>query len=107
MWLFTPNGFLSIVADRDAAGRLLVRGRVRADVEYFCDVVGDGIPIETPTADYRWRVKAPATLVAEFLHQQALAIEYDNFKNEVSDRQGPERAHTYLGVWSVMRELQN
>ena len=106
MWLFTSHGFLSIVADRDRPDRLLVRGRTREDVGFFCEAVGDGVPIETPDADYRWRVTAPVDLVAWFVQQQVLQIDYPNFKDAVAGRQGHERAHTYMGVWSVMRRLQ-
>ncbi len=107
MWLFTPHGFLSIVAHREHPGRLLVRGRTREDVEYFCEVTGEGAPTETPGADYRWRVAAPADLVAWFVQQQVLELDYPNFKDAVAERQGYERAHTYMDVWTAVRRLQN
>lgn len=106
MWLFTTDGFLSIVADRDHPGRLLVRARTREDLAEFCEASGHGEPIETPDADYRWRVSAPADLVAWFAQQRVLQIEYENFKDAVALNQGAERAHTYMRVWSAMRELQ-
>jgi hypothetical protein len=33
MWLFCEKGFVSIVVDRDDPDRLLVRARVKGDIE--------------------------------------------------------------------------
>lgn len=107
MWLFTSNGFLSIVAHRERPGRMLVRGRTREDVEYFCDMAACGEPAETPGADYRWRVEASVELVAWFVQQQVLELDYPSFKDAVAERQGYERAHTYMDVWSAVRRLQS
>ena len=106
MWLFTPNGFLSIVADRDHARHLLVRARAREDLAWFCKETGCGEPVETAHADYRWRVSVPVMTVAWFALRQAQEIDYENFKDAVAERQGHDRAHTYLQVWSAMRQLQ-
>ncbi len=38
--------------------------------------------------------------------QLAGEIDYENFKNAVSDRQGSERAHLYHEVWHTLLELQ-
>lgn len=94
-WLFTPDGFLSIVADLDHPWHLLVRGRVREDVAHFCAASHADDPVETPGRDYRFRVSAPADAVARYVAGQPHAIDYPNFKDEVARRQGHDRAHTY------------
>ena len=33
MWIFHPDGFCSVVIDAEKPGNLLVRARVRADLE--------------------------------------------------------------------------
>lgn len=106
MWLFTPTGFLSIVADREHHGNLLVRARARADIEAFVVATGAPAPTERPDRDYRWRTSVPAQVVATYVAGQVAAIDYENFKNAVAERHGHDRAHRYAEVWSVMHRLQ-
>ncbi len=84
MWLFTPTGFLSIVADYDAPGHALVRARVLADLEAFCARTGAPAPTETPHRDYRFRTSVPLATLAAELAAQAAAIDYPSFKSEVA-----------------------
>ena len=106
MWLFTPTGFLSVVADREHPGNLLVRARARADIDAFVVATDALAANERPDRDYRWRTSVPAATVATYVAQQAAAIDYGNFKNAVAERQGRDRAHRYAEVWSVMHRLQ-
>jgi hypothetical protein len=39
------------------------------------------------------------------LSENVSALDYPNFKNEVA-REDPERAHVYMGVWTVLRKLR-
>jgi hypothetical protein len=106
MWLFTPSGFLSTVADRERPGHALVRARVRADLEAFCARTGTPEPLETPARDYRFRTSVPFAVLARDLAAQAEAIDYPNFKAAVAERQGEDRAHRYTRIWAVMHDLQ-
>ncbi len=106
MWLFTPTGFLSIVADYETPGHALVRARILGDLEEFCARTGAPAPTETPHRDYRYRTSIPFATLAADLAAQAQGIDYPNFKSEVAALQGSERAAAYGRVWSVMHELQ-
>jgi len=106
MWLFTTSGFLSVVAHHDRPGDVLVRARVRDDIQAFCVATGAPAPIKTPHRDYRWRTEVPADVFAAYLAAQARAIDYGNFKNAVAARQGGGRASRYHDVWQVMCDLQ-
>jgi hypothetical protein len=106
MWLFTPSGFLSIVADQQHPGHALVRARVREDLEAFCERTGAPAPTETPERDYRFRTTVRFAVLAADLAQQAGTIDYPNFKAEVASRQGYDRARRYGRIWSVTHELQ-
>lgn len=106
MWLFTTQGFFSAVAHRDDPRTILVRARVRDDARRLVEAVGEGEVIETPDADYRFRVALPLQDWAAYVAAAANAIDYPNFKDAVARRQGPERAHAYGDVWSVMLRLQ-
>jgi len=110
MWVFAKTGFVSIVEHRDNPNHLLVRGRVRQDVENFRNYVGEearygvGEIIETNNADYRWRCTVLRASVADALVRITLDIDYDNFKDAVHGE--VERDHAYMGVWRAMHNLQ-
>lgn len=106
MWLMTTEGFFSAVADFNDNDFVLVRSRAQADSENLAAAAGGAEVIETPDADYRWRVRLPRETWSAFVAQQAGAIDYGNFKNAVRQRQGAERAHVYGEAWSVLLQLQ-
>ena len=39
MWIFTKEGFFSAVEKRDAAAKLVVRARSRADIDALADII--------------------------------------------------------------------
>ncbi len=104
MWLLTPRGFYSVVANSGDPETVLVRTRAREDLEQLAGVVGELEILETPDADYRWR-----TIVARRAWTGALMaaeIDYPNFKAEVARRQGHLRARLYGEVWATLLGLQ-
>jgi hypothetical protein len=112
MWLFTTVGFFSVVrkpvAPGAPAGMLVVRARVPGDLEalrekYMPELQGT---FYTPDGDYKYRAAITHTDFAAGLAKIALDIDYDNFKTEVSIRQGYDRAHVYMGVWKAAFELE-
>lgn len=109
MWLFTPFGFFSIVADTDNPENLVVRGRERRDIERFRAAAAlPNTPIVAlPMRDYAFRIILPRDAVARVLVRfVGQKLTYTNFKDEVHRVQGAERAHLYHGVWSIMLGLQ-
>lgn len=98
MWLFTPIGFLSIVADYDVPADALVRARVLEDLEEFCPRTSARAPAETPHRDYRYRTSVPFTVLAAELAAQAQQIDSPNFKSEVAERQGSPSARPPTGA---------
>lgn len=109
MWIFCKQGFVSIVKHRLLPGMLLVRARVRDDIENFVrlldEISGKKHPVEeTPDADYRFRTVACKRLVAKVVSRIAGEIDYPNFKDEVhGDRQ---RDLAYMKVWRAMVDFQ-
>lgn len=101
----TTEGFFSAVEDRADDGAVFVRARVRGDAEQLAVAVG-GAVIETPAADYRFRVRMSKDDWARYVAACATGIDYDNFKNAVAARQGSARARTYVEVWGVLLRLQ-
>lgn len=101
MWIMLNNAFLSIVAHRDQPDNLCVRARVAGDIE----AVFPGAEVtHTPNADYAYRSVLSRALVAQDIAINIRhAINYDNFKNSVSDN---DRHEAYLRCWGAMRDLQ-
>lgn len=110
MWLVTPIGFFSVVEKPEdtTAGTLTVRARVRADLERLREqhLPALGEIQAGGGTDYRFRARAPRSEVAAALAHLAETVDYDNFKNVVSARQGHERADLYADVWEVLYRLQ-
>jgi hypothetical protein len=102
MWIILNNSFLSIVENRNNKGELLVRSRVKGDIE---KVISDAEVFEDSLADYKYRTFIKKEKVASIISNELLNINYDNFKNSVS-KNDFERYKAYNNVWSAMRVLQ-
>lgn len=100
MWVFLSGSFLSIVAHNDRPSYLMVRARLRGDIERVFPHVEVR---ETPVADYRFRAEVHRSRVAEEMKSAVLDITYTNFKKSVPDVM---RHHAYLRVWNVMADEQ-
>lgn len=99
MWLFAPNGFVSIVEDKENPENLLVRGRVKGDIEALFP---SAVVVVTLKRDYRFRASLPRALVANVVAAHIESIDYDNFKNSTA----PDRHNPYLEIWGTMYRLQ-
>ena len=103
MWIALNNSFLSIVQNRNDSSELLIRARVKGDIER---VFPEAETFEDLTADYRYRALIQRDLVAKALASQVSEINYDNFKNSIS-RDEHQRHDAYLKVWGNLRTLQD
>jgi hypothetical protein len=111
MWLLTTSGFLSVVRNLNSTGRsdaLLVRGRVRSDLERLADFAPARGPrpalTEMDDADYRFRLTTSKETVAAFAASCVEAIDYPNFKSEVF-KSDPLRERVYEDAWRALRGL--
>ncbi len=109
MWLYTPFGFFSIVHGRDADVNLLVvRSRVASDLTRLRD---EYLPELSPTTasahtDYAYRGTCTKEQFASAAAKIALAIDYTNFKDEVTRVQGDDRHDIYSEVWWVNLQMK-
>lgn len=106
MWTITPQGFYSVVAHRDDPDTLLVRARVRADLDALRAQIPSLEIVERPGSDYRYRAFVSRASWVDAVASLARAIDYGNVKDAVTERQGSARAALYLRVWDVLRGLQ-
>ena len=100
MWIFLNNAMLSIVAHRDKPDILLVRARVKGDIEA---IFPQAAVFTLQSADYRYRAEIPRAVVAAALTQQAESLDYTNFKASVPDH---HRHDWYMKVWELGCRVQ-
>jgi hypothetical protein len=101
MWLFTTDGFLSIVSKDCRPDQVMVRARVKADLKRaFPKAV---IRTTRPPADYRYRAVVTRKALAAYLARVVGRLAYANFKDTVRD---DARHQAYMRVWQAMFALQ-
>ncbi|HEX7615228.1 MAG TPA: hypothetical protein VF554_08105 [Thermoanaerobaculia bacterium] len=112
MWLITTSGFLSIVQNLNSKAPddvLLVRGRVRADLERFADFAARQgarpAVVESPDADYGFRLTTSRDALAAFVAERVAALDYPNFKSEIY-KADPVREKVYEDAWAVLHGLK-
>lgn len=103
MWLFLSFGFFSIV-QKEPGDTLTVRARFRVDLDRLRERV---LPELSPTqvgggTDYPYRATASRAQVRAALARCVDELNYANFKSEVSNTLGVERAHLYGKVWTTL-----
>lgn len=104
MWLFCKSGFYSaVVNDRDDS-LIHVRAMLSGDLERLFEThCISGVKIvETPDGDYRFRCDIPREEWRRIVSEEADAIDYVNFKNEVLQYTGTVRDRAYMDVHHIM-----
>ena len=99
MWLFSKNNFLSIVRDKGNPNRLLVRGRLKGDIEAMFPAAE---VIEGAGSDYLFRAFVDRTTVLKAVADTVSDLDYTNFKNANAE----ERKGHLMEVWRVMFDEQ-
>ena len=110
MWLITNFGFFSVVEKQEDQGKgtLTIRARSKKDLENlkkkYLPAMGN---IRTDErADYRYRATSPREDIVKAFAQAIQDINYSNFKDEVSKKQGYPRANVYGWVWDSLYTIQ-
>ena len=107
MWLFTKQGFYSIVSKGDDQWH--VRARARKDLENLNRLAGTDHAIHRSNdADYRWRLVMPGAEARALIGKLAEDIDYSNFKGVVARTPGQEDKLGILHeIWSLMYRYQS
>ena len=100
MWIQFNNAFLSMVENRDNKLELLVRARIKGDIE---KIFPEADVFKDDGADYKYRAFISKAKVAARMMLKMTEINYDNFKNSVNEI---ERKNAYSNVWVELRKLQ-
>lgn len=115
MWVFSKIGFYSAVQKQGCRpDEVEVRSRCRGDLERLNRAVkGDYKIISNEGTDYPYRIRLSKSVWAEFCYDQAVDIDYNNFKNTIDDSafetkaQQNRRHYAYMGVWKAMLALED
>ncbi len=114
MWTVTVDGFYSVTAfdERRGGSRpdvdelVVVRARVRDDLERLSQSVPHAEILATPRSAYPFRIVCRRDEWARYLAASVDEIDYLNFKDRVAQRLGKRRHDVLLSVWATLRRLE-
>ena len=112
MWVFCKYGFFSAVQHKDKPGTLLVRARFKGDLERLVESMTEdehklcSSVVETPIADYLFRMEIPKDVFAKVMERITSEIDYENFKDSVHEGNGSQRDYAYMRCWADLRLSQ-
>jgi hypothetical protein len=108
MWLFTTDGYYSIVHDKHCKDdELMVRARCREDLERLkkrLKTSGDIIKLEH--ADYRYRLSISREKVIQYLSRYVSKLKYSNYKNTLPTTER-DRHDAYFKCWKALNDYQH
>lgn len=126
MWNFTKYGFTSVVAydptkdkkpdspfpkiAKQAGTHLLVRARIKADLDQLKRFVPSLVVDTDAGADYAYRAVITRSQMKKFMCTMIDEIDYDShFKEAARDNSplAPGRYQAMMGVWTEMSRLQD
>ena len=102
MWILMNESYFSIVKNKNKKDSLLVRARVKGDIE---KVFPKAHVIENAGTDYKYRTFLPKWVVSKAIKKSIEQIDYDNFKNSVP-LEDTARHDVYFDVWLNLLALQ-
>ena len=108
MWLFTRDGFFSAIQGNYCnTSEVVVRARVKRDLMRLLTKIGrpDDHIITLDHSDYRCYIKLTKLEWADYLSSEALAIDYSNVKDAISDGLY-ERSEAYYACWTSLHWFQ-
>lgn len=108
MWVFTQHGFVSIVSSLEDPKVVMVRARDHKSLEQFIEALEGSDPFTGETleivasryTDYPFRVICSRSAVSQYLADEALSIDYSNFKSRATLTRGHEWHSVLLSIWS-------
>lgn len=105
MWVFMNDAMFSAVEDRDDSSRVVVRARIKGDLETAFDV-DPRVVTESDESDYRFRIFVTKEKLKEVIEIYVDDhLNYDNFKNSI-DPKDKARKNAYMKVWQAMYDWQ-
>jgi hypothetical protein len=114
MWLFTQDGFFSVVRHRDLAGWVMVKARNRVHLARVLKWVTENAPgcaeevelSQDPDADYFVRANIPEAVWVAYLTERTSELPDGNVKGNIMESTDPELGHAMYDVWETMLDYQ-
>jgi len=103
MWLFTSDGFVSVVQHAEKPDTLLVRARDERSLLSLVEATGATLR-HTPSNDYPYRAEVLRTAYSAWVVDQITELDYTNYKAHMwSER--PEFGDALHEVWASMHQV--
>lgn len=112
MWVFTIDGFFSVVQDKNKPNSVMIKARNRAHLERFVAWVEAGWNyeleiIENQDWDFIVRVSCTKTIWAQYLERRTMEMTYTgNVKGAVMEATDPELGNVMFDIWELMVAYQ-
>lgn len=106
MWIFTQDGFISVVDNNQVEGKLTVRARDKESLELLAGITGQEI-VELPNRDYEYRVYVTREELTAFMASHIDALDYGNFKNRIWSSRGDTYHDACSDVWGAMLQVSD
>lgn len=118
MWIFTEDGFFSVVCARKNDGKspdideskFMVRARSKnhlANLKNKYKELENCEIVEMTHSDYKYRIFVDKSLWSDVMMKISQNINYGNFKNKVKKSLNDSYFNSSLGeIWSVMYDYQ-
>lgn len=105
MWICSKYGFYSVVQKQ---GQVQIRARVRRDLENLLQATASRLQIiETPKADYRFRIICSRRQWKAIGAHLVDIVDYPNFKSHIAQTADQANKHYAYGIfWKSMYMLQ-
>ena len=112
LWIFTKDGFFSVVFDKYCKrGELMIRSRCKDDLVRLAKKLhgySDKSEIlGIKHADYRYRMRITKNNWADYLTNCALDIDYANVKDNIVPAGDDLRQDAYYQVWTALYRWQS
>ncbi len=104
MWLFTSQGFISVVAHNKKPDTLLVRARDEGSLLSLVGATGATLS-QTAHADYPVRIEVSREALSAFLSDEILGLDYTNYKAHMCSAR-PEFGDALHDVWAAMHAVE-
>ena len=104
MWLFTTQGFISVVAHTGKPDTLLVRARDESSLLSLQGATGATLT-HTPFADYPYRIEVLREAYAAWVLEEISRLTYSNYKSHMCSAR-PELGDALHEVWAAMHAIE-
>ena len=105
MWLFTTQGFISVVAHTGKPDTLLVRARDESSLLSLQGATGATLT-HTPFADYPYRIEVLREAYAAWVLEEISRLTYSNYKSHMWSAR-PELGDALQEVWAAMHAIES